>query len=156
MCVKIDRADIRADFRGAHRECALSREGLTVKTWLAGSCAALAAVAVLPAIALAGGQSDGSVTFAKDVAPILYKNCVDCHRPTMFAPMSLTTYEDARPWARAIKQRVVRKEMPPWSADAPMGTFKNDPRLSQKEIDTIVAWVDSGAARGNDRDMPQV
>jgi len=100
-----------------------------VKTWLTGSSAALAALVTLPAIALAGGQSDRSVTFAKDVAPILYKNCVDCHRPTMFAPMSLVTYEDARPWARAIKQRVVRKEMPPWSADAPIGTFKNDPRL---------------------------
>ena len=126
-----------------------------MKTWLTGSIAALAALVALPAIASGGGQSGRTVTFARDVAPILYKNCVDCHRPTMFAPMSLITYEDARPWARAIKQRVVRKEMPPWSADAPTGAFKNDPRLSQMEIDTIVGWVDGGAARGNDRDMPQ-
>jgi mono/diheme cytochrome c family protein len=127
----------------------------STKTWLPGSSAALAALLVFPAIASAGGQSERTVTFARDVAPILYKNCVDCHRPTMFAPMSLMTYEDARPWARAIKQRVARKEMPPWSADSPIGTFKNDPRLSQKQIDTIVAWVDGGAVRGNDRDMPQ-
>ena len=72
----------------------------------------------------------------------------------MFAPMSLMTYEETRPWARAIKQRVVKREMPPWTADAPHGVFKNDPRLSQKEIDTIAAWVDGGALRGDDRDLP--
>ena len=88
------------------------------------------------------------MTFAKDVAPILYKNCVECHRPSMFAPMSLMTYEEARPWARAIKQRVVKREMPPWSADSPAGMFKNDPRLSQNDIDTIAAWVDGGRAEG--------
>ncbi|MGQ0732597.1 MAG: thiol-disulfide isomerase [Acidobacteriota bacterium] len=93
-------------------------------------------------------------TFTKDVAPILYKNCTECHRPSMFAPMSLMTYEDARPWARAIKQRVVAREMPPWHADPAHGTFKNDPSLSQKDIDTIVAWVDAGAPRGNESDLP--
>ena len=86
------------------------------------------------------------MTYAKDVAPILYNNCVSCHRPTMFAPMSLMTYEETRPWARAIKQRVVKREMPPWTADAPHGVFKNDPRLSQKDIDTIAAWVDARRA----------
>jgi hypothetical protein len=93
-------------------------------------------------------------TFAKDVAPILYTRCVDCHRPAMFAPMSLVTYEEVRPWARAIKSRVVKREMPPWHADAPAGVFKDDPRLSQQEIDTIVSWVDGGAPKGNAADMP--
>ena len=110
---------------------------------------------LLPTAATAG-EAASAVTFAKDVAPILYKSCVECHRPSMFAPMSLMTYEEARPWARAIKQRVVKKEMPPWSADSPAGMFRNDPRLSPKEIETITAWVDSGAPRGNDRDMPSV
>ena len=93
-------------------------------------------------------------TFAKDVAPIFYKSCVECHRPTMFAPMSLMMYEEARPWARAIKQRVVAREMPPWGADPAIGHFKNDPRLPQKDIDTITAWVDGGAPKGNDKDLP--
>ena len=72
----------------------------------------------------------------------------------MFGPMSLMTYDETRPWARSIKQRVVKREMPPWSADPAHGVFKNDPRLSQKDIDTIAAWVDAGAPKGNDRDLP--
>src|SRR6185295_15981378 len=112
----------------------------------------VAALLGLPSAAVA---ADAPVTFTKDVAPILYKSCVECHRPTMFAPMSLMTYEETRPWARAIRQKVVKREMPPWSADAPIGHFKNDPRLSQQEVDTIVSWVDGGAARGDDRDMPK-
>src|SRR5919107_56988 len=96
----------------------------------------------LLAVPAAAAAADAPVTFSKDVAPILYKSCVECHRPTMFAPMSLMTYEEARPWARAIKQRVVRREMPPWTADAPHGLFKNDPSLTAQEIDTIAAWVD--------------
>jgi mono/diheme cytochrome c family protein len=123
------------------------------KRWVAPVCAAIAALAIVPANVLAQG-STSVVTYTKDVAPILYKSCVACHRPTMFAPMSLMTYEETRPWARAIRQRVVKREMPPWSADAPHGVFKNDPRLSQKEVDAIAAWVDAGAPRGNDRDMP--
>jgi hypothetical protein len=98
--------------------------------------------------------ADAPVTFTKDVAPILYKSCVECHRPTMFAPMSLMTFEDARPWARAIKQRVTTRTMPPWGADPAHGTFKNDPRLSEGEIDTIAKWVDAGAPKGDDKDMP--
>jgi len=114
---------------------------------------ATAGLVALPTLAAAQGNAP-AVTYAKDVAPILYHNCVSCHRPTMFAPMSLLTYEETRPWARAIKQRVVKREMPPWTADAPHGVFKNDPRLSQKDIDTIAAWVDAGAPRGEDRDLP--
>ena len=108
----------------------------------------------LLAVPSAAAAADAPVTFAKDVAPILYKSCVECHRPTMFAPMSLVTYEEARPWARTIKQRVVARAMPPWGADPAHGTFKNDPRLSQHDIDTIAAWVDAGAPRGDDTDMP--
>jgi mono/diheme cytochrome c family protein len=102
----------------------------------------------------AADQSRAAVTFTKDIAPIFNKHCVECHRPTMFAPMSLASFEDARPWARAIKQRVVAREMPPWHADPAIGEFKNDPRLSQQEIDTVAAWVDAGAPKGHDKDLP--
>jgi len=106
-------------------------------------------------LAIAGDTSaPRNVTFTKDVAPILFKSCVECHRPTMFAPMSLMTYDEARPWARAIKEKVVRRTMPPWDADGPTGVFKNDPRLSQAEIDTIAAWVDAGSPKGADKDLP--
>jgi len=81
--------------------------------------AVLAAVSVCAATS--ARAADGAPTFAKDVAPIFYKACVECHRPTMFAPMSLMTYDDARPWARSIKQRVVARAMPPWGSDAPHG-----------------------------------
>jgi hypothetical protein len=111
----------------------------------------LVAVLGLPAAASA---ADAPVTFTKDVAPILYKSCVECHRPTMFAPMSLMTFEDARPWARAIKQRVTARTMPPWGADPAHGTFKNDPRLSERDVETIANWVDAGAPKGDDKDMP--
>jgi hypothetical protein len=95
-----------------------------------------------------------NMTFTRDVAPILYSRCIECHRAGEIAPMSLVTYQEARPWARSIKQRVVERSMPPWSADPHYGKFSNDPSLSQREIDTIVAWVDAGSPRGDDRDMP--
>ena len=93
-------------------------------------------------------------TFSKDVAPILFKNCVECHRPTGMAPMSLMTYEDARPWARALRQRVVAREMPPWGADPAIGKFANDPSLKPAEIETIAAWADAGAPQGSPSDLP--
>jgi hypothetical protein len=93
-------------------------------------------------------------TFTKDVAPILYNRCATCHRPEEMAPMSLLTYDDVRPWAKAIKRRVVAREMPPWFADPAHGAFANDPRLPQSEVDTIAAWVDAGAPKGNDKDLP--
>jgi len=97
-------------------------------------------------------------TFTRDVAPILFKSCASCHRPGEIAPMSLLSYADARPWARAIKQKVVSREMPPWYADPHFSavTFRNDRSLSQKEIDAIAAWVDGGAPKGDDADMPAV
>jgi mono/diheme cytochrome c family protein len=112
-------------------------------------------VALITLASAAPAFAQSAPTFSKDVAPILYKNCVECHRPTMFAPMSLITFDDARPYARSIKQRVVSRAMPPWGADAPHGVFKNDPRLSQEEIDTIAAWVDGGAPKGDDADLPK-
>ena len=93
----------------------------------------------------------GAPTFSKDVAPILFKSCVECHRPTAMAPMSLLTYEDARPWARAIKQKVATRQMPPWGADPTVGKYSNDVSLKQAEIDTIAAWVDGGAPEGEPR-----
>src|SRR5262245_8179323 len=119
----------------------------------AGLSLLVGALLALPATARAAG-ADTAVTFTKDVAPIFYKNCAECHRPTMFAPMSLMSYDDARPWARSIKQKVVARQMPPWGADPAHGTFRNDPRLTQQEIDTIVAWVDAGAPKGEDADLP--
>src|SRR5437773_4349347 len=107
------------------------------------------AVAFMFAFALRAGAEQKQVTFSKDVAPIFYKHCVECHRPTMFAPMSLMTFDEARPWARSIKQRVSSREMPPWGADPAIGHFRNDARLSQAEIDSIVAWVDGGTAKGD-------
>ena len=99
-------------------------------------------------------QAQSAPTFAKDVAPIFYSKCVECHRPTMFAPMSLITFDEARPWARSIRQRVAARTMPPWGADPAHGVFKNDPRLSDKEVSTILAWVDAGAPKGDDLDLP--
>ena len=94
-------------------------------------------------------------TFSKDVAPILYKSCVECHRPGAIAPMSLITYDDARPWARSVKQKTVAREMPPWGADPHVGKFANDPSLTDEQIATIAAWVDAGAPEGNRADLPK-
>jgi hypothetical protein len=113
-----------------------------------------AATALVLGLTTSAWGADQVPTFSKDIAPIFYKHCVECHRPTMFAPMSLLTFEEARPWARSIKQRVVAREMPPWGADPAIGRFRNDPRLSQADIDTIMAWVDGGAPKGNDVDLP--
>src|SRR5437868_14433569 len=102
------------------------------------------------------GAAAGPVTFSKDVAPILQRACQNCHRPGMMAPMSLLTYKDARPWARAMKTKVANREMPPWFIDRRVGiqSFKNDPSLTDAEIQTIVKWVDAGAPQGNAADLP--
>src|SRR5579864_8828794 len=95
-----------------------------------------------------------SATFTKDVAPILFARCAGCHRPNDVAPMSLLDYKSARPWAKAIREAVVARKMPPWFADPRWGSFANDARLSSSEIETIKAWVDGGAAEGDPRDLP--
>jgi hypothetical protein len=114
----------------------------------------LAAIAI-PAAAQQSATA-AQPTFTKDVAPILYRSCIRCHRPGEIAPMSLLTYQDARPWARAMKERVSKREMPPWFLDKTIGIqqYKNDPSLSDAEVATIVKWVDSGAPQGNPSDMP--
>jgi hypothetical protein len=103
------------------------------------------AAALFPATA---GAQSAAPSFVKDVAPLLYTKCATCHRPGEVAPMSLMTYEEARPWARAIKNKVVSRQMPPWHAEGEPGKWRNDRRLTQAEINTFVAWVDAGAPRG--------
>jgi hypothetical protein len=93
-------------------------------------------------------------TFAKDVAPILYKNCTTCHRPGEIAPMSLLTYEKARPYAKAIRDEVQDGSMPPWHAEAAHGTFLNERRLSDAEKDTLIRWASNGAPEGDPKDLP--
>ena len=95
-----------------------------------------------------------SPTFNKDIAPILHKNCIACHRPGEIAPMSLVSYKEARPWARSIREKVVTREMPPWYADPSHGQWTNDRRLSQKDIATIVDWVEGGAREGDPKELP--
>jgi hypothetical protein len=92
--------------------------------------------------------------FYKDVLPILQAHCQGCHRPGEIAPMSLLTYADARPWAKAIKAAVITEQMPPWFADPKYGHFANDRRLSKEEIATLTAWADNGAFEGNVKDAP--
>jgi hypothetical protein len=99
--------------------------------------------------------SAATPTFNKDVLPVLQKNCQVCHRPGEAAPMSLLTYESARPWAKAMKTAVLSRKMPPWFAEPKYGHFTNDPRLSDAEIQTLVAWVDGGAPEGDAKDKPE-
>src|SRR6266542_6529998 len=100
------------------------------------------------------GAEAAAPTFSKDIAPILVKNCISCHRPGEIAPMSLMSYKEVRPWAKSVREKVARREMPPWHADPAHGEWTNDRRLSQKEIDAIVAWVDGGAPEGDQKDLP--
>src|SRR5262244_2695064 len=90
-----------------------------------------------------------SVTFNKEVAPIFFKNCAECHRAGESAPFSVLSYKDVRPWAKSIKEKVANRTMPPWHADSHFGEFSNNRILSQEEINTILAWVDGGAVEGN-------
>ncbi len=99
-------------------------------------------------------QQTAGPTFARDVAPILYTHCTTCHRAGEIAPMSLVTYEEARPWARAIRAQVAEGNMPPWHADPSHGTFSNDRRLTAQEKDTILRWVQAGAPEGDAKDLP--
>ena len=107
---------------------------------------------ILAALILSVGNAafgqTSTVTFTKDVLPILQKNCQSCHRPGEIAPMSFLTYESTRPYARAIKAAVLNKTMPPWFADPQHGRFLNDRSLTSLEIETLVKWVDGGANAG--------
>jgi mono/diheme cytochrome c family protein len=111
---------------------------------------------ILPARTSSTARASERVTFTKDVAPIFQRSCQSCHRPGTTAPMSLLSYDDARPWATSIRTKVAAREMPPWHVVRNVGIekFKDDPSLSDDEIATIVTWVDAGAPRGNPADMP--
>lgn len=116
---------------------------------------ALSAAAFALAAGAAGAQT-ADVTFSRDVAPILQRSCEGCHRAGQMGPMALTSYEEVRPWARAIRTKVVERSMPPWHLDKTVGiqAFENDMSLSDAEIGTIARWVDAGAPRGNPADLP--
>jgi Copper type II ascorbate-dependent monooxygenase, C-terminal domain. len=107
--------------------------------------------AIFPA---AAATTQAPVTFYKNVLPILQKNCQGCHRPGEAAPMSLLTYKEVRPWARAIRQSVLIRKMPPWFADSAHGKFANDRSLAKADIDTLVRWADTGAKEGDPADAP--
>jgi hypothetical protein len=102
----------------------------------------------------AGAPARTAPTFSRDVAPILHRECVTCHRAGEAAPMSLVTYAEARPWARAIARQVADGVMPPWHADAAPGTFENERRLASAEKDVIARWADAGAPEGDRGDLP--
>lgn len=115
-------------------------------------------VGVLALVSVPGAEAQQArrqATFSKDVAPIFQAKCQSCHEPGSIGPMSLMNYQDSRPWARSIKSRVLTRQMPPWHVDRGVGVqkFTNDMSLTDEEIATIVAWVDSGAREGNPADF---
>jgi hypothetical protein len=124
------------------------------KTVLTILIAPLACLAADDAAASSGGRP---VTFTKDIAPIFQRSCQSCHHAGTSAPMPLETYSEARPWAKAIKERVTRRDMPPWHLDKTVGIrhYKNDRSLSDAEIATVARWVDSGAPQGDPTDLPK-
>jgi hypothetical protein len=127
------------------------------RPWVQRGVVTLGAIFVIAAPTLAADSSlSRQPTFSKDVAPIFQAKCQECHQPNSIAPMSLITYEETRPWARAIKARVAARQMPPWHIDRSVGVqkFKNDMSLSDEQVDTIVRWVDGGALEGDPKDMP--
>ena len=111
--------------------------------------ATVLAVAIPAGVTTPAQLTTPTPTFNKDVAPIVFNACVTCHRPNQIAPMTLMSYKEVRPWARAMKDKVLKGEMPPWRADGRFGTFRNDRRLTPAQVETIVAWVDGGAPEGD-------
>src|SRR5437870_9436206 len=99
-----------------------------------------------------GSPPQKEITYSKDVAPILYKNCVMCHRPNDIAPMSLLTHEEVLPFAGLIRQSVDQRKMPPWHADPSVGEFMNDARLSDADIAAIDEWVKGGMKKGDQKE----
>src|SRR5262245_59732222 len=150
VCVR--QTDVVNNFRSTRisRRCSMNRSRLLVFVSLI--CLAPAAV-IITRGDLTGAEA-AAPTFSKDIAPIFAKNCMSCHRPGEIAPMSLMSYKEVRPWAKSIREKVIKREMPPWHADPAHGEWANDRRLSQKEIDAIVAWVDGGAPEGDSKDLP--
>src|SRR3989454_2685581 len=139
LCIQTERERMNGNFH---------RRKIAVVILLTGVCLSLSSVAL----------AADTVTFAKDVAPILQEKCQECHHTGSMAPMSLVTYEQTRPWAKAIRERIITRQMPPWHIDPTVGVqkFKNDMSLTQDQIDTIVRWVDAGAPLGDIKDMPRL
>ena len=117
-------------------------------------CLALGSFALGSVAALAASTANSKPTFSKEVAPVIFKRCVECHRAGEAAPMAFTSYKEVRPWAKAIKAAVVGRTMPVWLADPSHGSFRNERRLTDTEIQTISAWVDNGSPEGDPRDLP--
>ena len=128
----------------------------SIRLLLTGACVMWVGSIFTGAEQYAGKRAAGVPTFAKDVAPLLYKNCTSCHRPGEIAPMSLLTYEEARPWAKAIRDEITDGTMPPWHADAPRGTFHNERVLTADEKDLIARWANGGAPKGDPKDAPPI
>lgn len=114
----------------------------------------LAGLVLIQSGAAHGSKGAAAVTFNKDIAPIFFKSCAECHRSGEASPFSVMSYKETRPWAKSIREKVVNRTMPPWHADPHFGEWANDRRLTQKEIDTITAWVDGGAKEGEANDLP--
>jgi hypothetical protein len=112
------------------------------------------ATATLALGSIGVAQAASTPTYTRDVAPILYKNCATCHRPGDIAPMPLLNYEQTRPWAKSIREKVSLGQMPPWHSADPRGTFSNDRRLTDAEKQTLVLWANSGAPQGDPKDLP--
>ena len=105
-------------------------------------------------LACAAPESASQVTFYRDVLPVLQKNCQGCHRPGEAAPVAFMSYKETRPWAKAIREAVATRRMPPWFADPHVGKFSNDSSLSAQDIATLMKWADTGAAEGTPSDGP--
>src|SRR5579884_105736 len=99
-------------------------------------------------------KADGRITYAKHVSRILQKNCQECHRPGRIGPMALLTFDDALAWSDTIREVINEGRMPPWHADPRYGKFSNDRRLSEEDKETLLAWLDNGTPRGDDKDLP--
>ena len=134
----------------------IMRKENTVAGWALGVGLAALAIALVPGHAASQEGAVGEVTFTRDIAPLFQQNCEACHQPGQIGPMSLITYDQVRPWAPMIREKVITQEMPPYHYDTNIGIqeLKEDKRLSPEEIATIVAWVDQGAPMGDPADMP--
>jgi mono/diheme cytochrome c family protein len=128
---------------------------MRIRNWKGSALALSFAATLLFVLALALPASQAAkVTFTKDIAPIFYSSCVECHRPGEMAPMSLLSYKEVRPWAKSIREQVSTRTMPPWYADPNHGKFANDRSLMPQQIETVRAWVEAGAPEGDPKDLP--
>ena len=109
---------------------------------------------LLGAVITASATIASTVTYYRDVLPILQNHCQTCHRPGQMAPISFLTYKETRPWAEAMKHVVLSQKMPPWFGGTEYVPVADHSKLKLNEIDTIVRWVDEGAPAGNPKDAP--